>query len=331
MGQRFIPDSWILDELVFNKIPNRFMPTGLDVMIVLGSERAYDYLSDADKSNSFYLDKLEILKEIFKAYPADTWAHNAYWNWLYCLMPLLGEKGQGYPFFMQTPAWLDKDLYAALASWSELRHDTILYAKQSGTETAIPPSALEVQGYVEPNPHFFSRIASLAYFMIEGLESRHLLFEDFESSLNRFAQLALDLKVIAEKELTGRPLSSSEYQTIFDIGKSLYDIVTFSRWPSEGPLPSAWDSDLEPMPVIADVHTDANSGLVLEEGVGHPYDIYVICQVEGRAVLTRGAAFSYYEFTWPMTDRLTDEKWREMLLQTPAPEPPAWTDSWSCC
>jgi len=32
---------------------------------------------------------------------------------------------------------------------------------------------------------------------------------------------------------------------------------------------------------------------------------------------------SYYEFKWPMSDRLTDEKWQEMLESNP-PEPPEW-------
>jgi len=328
MGQRFIPDSWILDELVYNKIPDRYMPTGLDVMIVLGSEQAYEHLSEQDKSNPFYMAKLDTLKQIFKNYPSETWAQNAYWNWLYSLMPLLFTKGTGYPYFMQTLAWVDKDLYAALASWAELRHDTILYAKQSGTETGMPKVAVEKQGYVEPNPHFYGRLASLAEFMIEGLKNRNLLFGNFKPTLEALSDLLLRLKEISEKELTNTPLSSDDYLLIFDIGKTLYDIVTFSPWPSEGPMPEEWsDSDLEPMPVIADVHTDANSELVLEEGVGYPYAIYVICNVEGQLILTRGAGFSYYEFTWPMNDRLTDEVWRNMLKTDTPPQPPQWTSS----
>ncbi len=332
MGQRFIPDSWILDELVMTKIPGRAMPTGLDVMIVLDPEKKarqswpYQYLGPADKNNSYYVSKLDTLKTIFQHYPGETWAQNAYWNWLYCFMPLLMPKGEGYPFFMQTDAWRDKDLHAALASWAELRHDTILYAKQSGTETGVPPAANLMQGYVEPNPHFFGRIASLAEFMIKGLESRHLLFDEFQRSLQRFAGLAGTLKTIAEKELTGVPVTSDEYLTIFNIGKTLYDIVTFQPYPSEGPMP--WgDSDLEPMPVIADVHTDALSGTVLEEAVGYPYALYVLCSIEGRPVLTKGAGFSYYEFIQPLTNRLTDEQWRDMLAKGTEPGPPSWISS----
>ncbi|MBN1998085.1 DUF3160 domain-containing protein [candidate division KSB1 bacterium] len=325
MGQRFIPDSWILDELVYTKIPDRMMPTGLDVMIVLGSEKAYEYLPQQDKDNVYYNIKLDSLKKIFRSYPSEIWAQNAYWNWLYSLMPLLAVKGAGYPAFMQNAAWVDKDLYAALASWAELRHDTILYAKQSGTDTGMDPSSYEVQGYVEPNPHFFGRLAALAEFMMEGLNNRNLLFDQFKTSLEKLSRLLDTLKTISEKELTGISLNSDEYLTIFEIGKDLYDIVTFGRWPSEGPFPGM--DDLEPMPVVADVHTEPFSATVLEEGVGYPYAIYVICNIEGHPILAKGAGFSYYEFTWPMNDRLTDEKWRDMLKKGEQPKRPEWTSS----
>jgi hypothetical protein len=34
--------------------------------------------------------------------------------------------------------------------------------------------------------------------------------------------------------------------------------------------------------------------------------------------------FSYYEFTHPVDDRLTDEKWQMMLEEKKAPEQPEW-------
>lgn len=333
MGQRFVPDSWVLDELVYDKIPLRLMPTGLDVMMVLGdsklaqSEWAFQYLSERDQQDTYYVAKLDSLKSIFHRYPAKVWAQNAYWNWLYCLMPLLMQRGGGYPWFMQTNAWRDKDLHAALASWAELRHDTILYAKQSGTERGLPPSAVEIQGYVEPNPHLYARLSALAAFMQAGLASRDLLFNNFERHLILYATLADQLKTISEKELTNSPLSSDDYLIIFEFGKTLYDIVTFQQEiPSEGPLAGGMDT-VDPMPVIADVHYDDNSGTALEEAVGFPYAIYVICSVEGRPTVTKGAGFSYYEFTQPASDRLTDEQWRDMLKTATNPPAPDWTDS----
>jgi len=325
MGQRFIPDSYVLDQLVFNNIPDRFMPTGLDVMAVLGSGRAYSLLKEqGEMANAAYKQRLDELRTEFKAYPAETWAQNLYWNWLYSLMPLLWAKGAGYPPFMQNPAWVDKELYAALGSWAELRHDTILYAKQSGTEKSLHAANLLRQGYVEPNPHFFGRIAALARFLITGLEQRGLLTAKFALHLGDFEELALELKTIAEKELLERPLSSEEYQTILRFGLALQRLAEFSDQPGiSGPSPFSE----EVMPVIADVHSDFNSMTCLEEGVGYPFTLYVICRIEGELVVTRGAGYSWYEFVHPMSDRLTDEAWRAMLQKGTEPDPPAWSGS----
>jgi hypothetical protein len=83
------------------------------------------------------------------------------------------------------------------------------------------------------------------------------------------------------------------------------------------------------MAVVADVHTDANTGQVLEEGVGHPSHLFVLVPVEGKMTLCRGAAFTYYEFKWPMSDRLTDEAWQAKLKDRTAPQLPSWTKSFT--
>ena len=80
--------------------------------------------------------------------------------------------------------------------------------------------------------------------------------------------------------------------------------------------------------LIADVHTDLISGNVLEEGTGH-VDLLVACylQPDGRLVLGAGPVLSYYEFKHPMSDRLSDEKWRALLKSPDAPSRPVWVDS----
>jgi len=83
----------------------------------------------------------------------------------------------------------------------------------------------------------------------------------------------------------------------------------------------------EQMDVIADVHTDLNTSQVLEEGVGLPFDIYVIIGDGPDRRLCRGAVFSYYEFKWPLDDRLTDEAWQKMEAAEKRPDLPGWTQS----
>ena len=142
-------------------------------MAVLGSKRAYDILDGMGETGyPNYQKQFDHLKSEYAAIGADTWAQNLYWGWLYCLLALLNAKGDGYPAFMKREAWADKDLNASLGSWAELRHDTILYAKQSYTRKVSMPLEKDTRGYVEPNPELYGRLASLAKMTYDGLQSR---------------------------------------------------------------------------------------------------------------------------------------------------------------
>jgi len=325
MGQRFIPDSYMFWQLVHPQVWQRFLPKGLDVMTILGSPRAWEILTHVYHEDRFpyYQTQMQLLKEEFQGLTPYDWAQNLYWNWLYCLMPLLFPKGEGFPAFMRNEAWADKELNTALGSWSELRHDTILYAKQSYTGLTGVPTLQLTRGYVEPNPWLYSRLASLARFMREGLQSRGLLHRAFGQKLRGLESLLLWLKQISEKELTNQPLTEQEYYIVWTIGERLQRLTTFGS--DDLYLPTN-DTD-ENMAVIADVHTDPNTGEVLEVGVGFPWLISVVCPVEGQLVVAQGAIFSYYEFPWPMNNRLTDEEWQDLLTSDSPISPPKWMAS----
>ena len=82
--------------------------------------------------------------------------------------------------------------------------------------------------------------------------------------------------------------------------------------------------------MVADVHTDGNTEKVLEEGVGYINTMIVAYKLpEGHILLGAGPVFSYYEFKQPMAERLTDEKWREILNSENHPSAPEWTKSFS--
>ncbi|MFZ5918048.1 MAG: DUF3160 domain-containing protein [Chloroflexota bacterium] len=328
MGQRFIPDSYILQQLVYDKVGSmedpRLFPKGLDVTAALGSEQAYGILLNVYGEGRYanYETQMAKLRQEFAALPADQWTENLYWNWLYTLRPLLEVKGSGYPAFMQNPAWVDKDLHTFLGSWTELRHDTILYAKQSYTlkATSIMPEPKQPLGYVEPQPEVFARLAALTRQMRIGLDDRGLLSDEYRDKLERMESLLLALKTMAEKELRGEALTDEEYATIRSIGSILEALVTFSPQVQE-----QIESDADArMAIVADVHTDTNTGQVLEEGVGNAFVILAIVPIEGQATVAQGGLFSYYEFTQPMSDRLTDEAWQ---AREPKPDRPAWTAS----
>lgn len=325
MGQRFIPDSYILWQLVHSNVEGRLMPKGLDVMAVLGSERAYEILTELYNEDRYpgYLDQLSKLRGEFASQPPEVWAQNLYWNWLYCLLPLLEPKGEGFPSFMRHPAWADKELVTALGSWAELRHDTILYAKQSYTEiTSVRPRpGWESIGYVEPNPKLYARLAALAGYTADGLRRRGLLLDVIGRKLRELEELLLRLKEISERELRGEPLGEEDLALFKGYGERLERLTTF---PSLEHLENEEDRS---MAVVADVHTDPNTGRALEEAVGRPMWLYVVVPINGELWLTAGAMFSYYEFAQPISGRLTDGEWQTMIRSGQAPPMPEWTST----
>lgn len=327
MGQRYIPDSEILQRL--SKWPERPFPRGLDITAVLGSRLAKKILLENYKEWekwAEYPDTLEKLVQEFGEFKPTAWKQNLYYSWIWCLKALieLSEEFK-YPFFMQNEAWELKSLNTSLASWVELRHDVILYGKQSGAECGDgaewypdPP-----KGYVEPNVIFYRRLGELLSFTCEGLKKRDLLTQRMDEKFKRFIELVTFLEKVSVKELTSQPLIKQEYDQIKIFGTLLENLTIsvmvdkkYLRWFE---IVSDVDKNIA---VVADVHTSLEE--VLEEGVGPAFEVYVAVEIDGYLKLTRGAVFSYYEFIHPASDRLTDEKWQKLLKEGKAPSLPDW-------
>jgi len=325
MGQRFVIDAYIFNQLIYDRIPGaRMLPRGLDLFAAMGSEEAYRILEELGETTHVgYAVQMERLRREMAAKPLECWTQNLYWAWLYAFQPLIEPKEESYPSFMQTQAWRRKDLHTALGSWAELKHDTILYAKQVYAEMGNGPEE-RPKGYVEPTPEVYARLAALTKMTIEGLAGRGLLTDFDRESLSRLENLLLFLKTVAEKELAGMPLTEEEYERIRYYGGEL-ELLTMAAADAEERGGRMYSE--EEAAVIADVATDPLGGRVLEEAVGRVFEIYVVVEIESNTQIAKGSVFSYYEFPWPMEDRLTDEKWREMLGTGQAPERPQWTQS----
>jgi hypothetical protein len=233
---------------------------------------------------------------------------------------------------MQSEAWQDKELNTALTSWSELRHDTILYVKQSYTmaEMGGGPEERPIVGYVEPVPEFYSRLSDLSKMTSEGL-SRLLTKEELDSigiagASENFSTILKRLLEISKTELENKELTKEDYYFIKYFGAQLKGINT-------GLIGSGRDDEVDPnmfkTTMIADVHTDGNTKQVLEEGVGYIKTLIVAYKLpDSRILIGAGPVFSYYEFKQPMEGRLTDEAWRGILSSNP-PSEPEWIKSFS--
>ena len=325
-GQRFIPDSYFMGRLVgmaytgkddpFSKVttpigPIRGFPRGLDVMAVLGSDRSSEILDEhGDDEYVKYDDTVRKLKQELTELDNQDWHQNLYWGWLAALRTLLVPLPSGYPTFMRTEAWEDRYLEEACASWSQLRHDTILYAKQSyGMVGSAMPPQTKPKGYIEPSIELYSELLSLNKMMQKGLDDFGLLDRTWSNRLGYVNTLLDRLIDLSTKELEGKELAEQDMRFIEHFGGSLNGAI----------------GDLLPKStttaIIADVHTEPNSKQVVEEGTGALHVIWVACPLgDGKYFVCAGPVLSYYEFKHPMSDRLTDEKWQKMIEQDKEPE-----------
>ena len=228
MGQRFTLDASIFQRLVYREVgenknkERRMLPKGLDIPAAMGSSEALSILKDmGETSYENYPENMKKMQEQIASLPVETKTQNLYWSWLYTLNPLTEPKGEGYPSFMQNQAWTRKQLETYLSSWTELKHDTILYAKQIYAEMGGGEEEEDDRGYVEPNAEVYARLAALTRITIDGLQSRGLLEKGTGASLAELEELALKLKTISEKELSLEPLTDEEYDLIRSFGGQL--------------------------------------------------------------------------------------------------------------
>ncbi|MHB9107712.1 MAG: DUF3160 domain-containing protein [Armatimonadota bacterium] len=340
MGQRYIPDSRMLQELTWPRVgterDKRYFPLGLDVFAVLGSPRAAQLLDVVYKEPRYanYLTQRKKLQAEFARLTPEDWRQNLYYGWMYCLLPMLKPAPAGYPAFMRNIAWQDKSLVTALGSWTELRHDTILYAKQSmvaecGDGEGPPPP---IPGYVEPQVEVYERLSWLLKLNKAGLVQRKLCANDDElgESFDRFVELTDLLAKVSRKELLNVPLSRDELHAIETYGGELeWLMLSMNNLVSPNYASDWWEIENKTdrsMAVVADVHTANNEAL--EEAVGNAAEIWVVVPFNGKLIATRGATFTYYEFKQPASNRLTDEAWQEQLKKGKAPIMPPWTKSY---
>lgn len=345
MGQRFVLDAAIFQKLIYQEVKEnaagerRMLPSALDVPAALGSETARAILSESG-ADSFpgYTENMEALRQGIAAAPDTLWKASLYGGWLDTLRPLLAERGTGWPQFMQTDAWRKKSLNTFLGSWTELKHDTILYAKQVLAEMGGGPmEERDDRGYVEPQPELYAKLSALCSATREGLARYNALPEEIGENLTRLSELAQRLAVISEKELLGMTPDAEEFDLIRDFGGDLehfwYDAL------KDEAETEYFTSQEYPAAVVADVATNPN-GTILEVGTGGVKTILTVVNVEGSLRIARGGVYSFYEFPWPMTERLTDAAWRDMMGVTlqwtengyVEPDPPvgrpAWTDAY---
>lgn len=348
MGQRFSIDAEIMQKLVYSCVQKnenddqRMLPEALDVPAALGSDLALDITSsNGAKDFPDYAKNMTALREKYANNDNDPmWSASLYSNWLNMLRPIIEKKHEGFPAFMLSTEWAKKNLESFLGSYTELKHDTVLYSKQMMAEMGGgDEEERDDRGYVEPEVEVYSRFIYLSEETANGLKSFNMLEKNDEENLEKLTTIAKTLKTISEKELINELPTDEEFDFIREYGgylehffsETIKDEIDVNEYGSF--------SEQYPAAIVVDVATDPN-GEVLECAEGDPGHIFVVVPVDGTLRIASGAVYSYYEFKQPIDKRMTDKEWRELMgiqlldddtynFDDPnAPDRPEWTQSY---
>lgn len=335
LGQRYVVDSHVFSNVVYDRVQHgrvkRMMPDPLDVgFAALGNDQAGLLLGDALHQHGYAPD-LESMRILVDAHGDEFWNANLYNLWMASLRALSPRDLAGLPSVARTEAWGRRTLNAQLASWAELRHDTILYAKQSYTGGA---SCEFPDAYVEPQPEFFAalgRFAAHGETIVSGLEMNDggYLSTRITAWFQNLATVSAMLGEMATQERDGTPFT--EEQLAF-----INRAVRVQMGCGDPAGAEGWYADLffEPAegvkfdPTIADVHTQPTDqsgnevGRVLHVATGRPRLMVVTVDTCAGPRAYAGLASSYFERVTENWERLDDIAWStELERSTPADVP----------
>ncbi|MDI6809471.1 MAG: DUF3160 domain-containing protein [Candidatus Eisenbacteria bacterium] len=331
LGQRFVIDSYITGQVVFDKIlyrgirVPRMLPSALDVLFALGNNASAQLLqSELDTYN--YGSNLAAVRYLVDHYDQEFWNSTLFNLWLSAIRSLSPPMDrEGLPSFMKTAAWWQEKMNTQLASWAELRHDNLLCAKQSYTGSVI---CSYPYSYVEPIPEFYDAVGAFAQIAEDKFQNINFPNElERRSIVDYFSMMhgvADTLSSIASKELSNMPLSSAEMnflrQMLFTVSgcgasyRGWYPRLFFRDYGSGGQL-------LKSDHLVADIHTAPTDpvgnpvGWVLHVGTG-PVDLGVfVAQLPGHEMTAFvGPVMSYHEYLTTNFLRLSDEEWKASYL-----------------
>jgi len=271
MGERYVMDGEAMQETCFPHvlINPRWLPKGLDVAsTVFNSTAAYEELALEMVLYPGLKDQIEMLNEQFNALTDSEWKKSTYNYWLFTIRALSEESQQLYLPFMNTSAWKREKLNTMMASWTELRHDNILYAK----ETYIPAPWNEGYGMVEPYPTFYERLKGMCEQVVNAIEESEIDLPLHKNRFERIAGWSERFGEYATKIINGKQLMPDEQTDIKNWGLGLLGYFS-ADWNGEEECVEEDAPEL-----IADVATSSMTQQVLHEAVGKLNPIIVIYQ-----------------------------------------------------
>jgi len=335
-GQRFVIDSYVTGSVVYDRIKYlgekicRLFPSTLDVLFALGNDASAQLLIP-ELNQYHYSTNLAALRYLINSYDNTFWEGTIYNNWLNTFRQLNPPPDRSnLPDFMKTAAFWQEKMNTQLASWTELRHDNLLYAKQPYTGGSI---CSYPYSYVEPFPEFYTTLKVLSTNSINYFNNLNQLNPAIKVQVidyfNNLYSASDTLESICAKELNNEMLTVEE---ISFLKSMLYEQQT-SGITIDGWYPRLYYMDymmgqtgyeglMYSNHIVADIHTIPTDcggmmmGWVKHVGTG-PINLAVVVTPWNDGELTAfvGPVISYYDYTTTNFLRLTDDEWNDTYLQ----------------
>jgi outer membrane murein-binding lipoprotein Lpp len=281
---------------------------------------------------------LESTRVLVDAHDEAFWSENLYNAWLSSLRTLSARDTQNLPTVAKTDAWLRRILNTQLGSWAQLRHDTLLYAKQSYTSGI---SCEYPDAYVEPYPEFFAALktfamrgSALAQVLAGGVSDAHA--ENISAYFTRLASAMDTLGSMAKAQRAGTPFDKTQLafinQAVHNRGGVCGGPQEYDGWFAQlhfNASPTGV-AGAELKPTIADVHTQPTDaagndvGRILHVGTGLPRLMVVTVDSCQGPRAYAGPTLAYHEVITEQWKRLTDEEWKSQLYANDSPKDAPW-------
>jgi hypothetical protein len=339
-GQAYVVDSHVFSNVVYDRAGGgsiqRMMPDPLDVSFAaLNNDQAASLLAPQLQQYGYAPD-LCSMRAIVSGSAPEFWEGSLYNLWLSSLRTLspgsevADPATAGMPTLTGTEAWGRRLANTQLASWAELRHDTILYAKQSytGGDACEFPDA-----YVDPYPQFWASLSTYAQHgkaILGGLSLTADQLAWYGGYFDRLDAAAQKLRAMAEQERTGTPFTTEQMAWINQavVVQQICGGASATGWFPELYLLSDGAIDFDP--TIADVHTQPTDpggvpvGKVLHVATGRPRMMVVTADTCSGPRAYVGLASSYFEKITKDYQRLDDEAWADDINQHGHPADVPW-------
>jgi hypothetical protein len=266
-GQKFVLDGWAMTEVTWDRTAvERRKASFLDVdFSVLGNDQTVPLLvARINSTNGVvwrdgiqYQTNLAAVRGVIDSQAPSIWTNSMYTAWLGALRTLSAPTTDPkYPEAMRTRAWAMKTLTTQAASWTDLKHNTILYDQPPCTPGL---SCYYPNGFVEPVPAFWAQMGAMADLAAQAVSalplfgditepdrefpqfpqydhtySLYTVQSDEVGSLNNFsAQMAI-LQTMAAKELAQQPFDTNEIifleSTMEGIYAPYFGVPMYTGW-----------------------------------------------------------------------------------------------------